>query len=437
MSNIQGSLSSGRSDSRTSAPSAMRKRVANSSSNGLRCPSPMPNIWRAARDRRESRPRSRREIPDTDRVSPRELDSHQIGGTIRVNRSRHRGAASVVRARSGCGFSISCSRTAPPTRSSTPCACAARSMRWRCSARCRSWCDATRSCARRSPRCPAVRVQVAQPAVPLEIPMIDLRHLSPERRRPELDHLLAREAARPLSLTSVPLMRAALVRMAEEEHVLSLAVHQIAYDAWSHRVLYAELAALYAAFHRDEPSPLAGPDLQYADFAVWQREQLSGATLARELTHWREVLDGAPYLLELPLDRPRPSVQRFHGGSLAFALDRELTATVNELAGRQGVSLFMTLLAGFEALLLPLLGAELVSGRHAGRQPRAGRAGGSGRLLLEHAGDARRYQPRRPPASSCCNRCALAHSLPLTIRTCRSSDSSRSWHRRGRPATSR
>jgi hypothetical protein len=179
----------------------------------------------------------------------------------------------------------------------------------------------------------------------------DLRHLPPERRRAELDRLLAHEAARPLSLMSVPLLRATLVRIGEEEHVLSLAVHHVAYDAWSDRVLYAELAALYAAFHRHEPSPLAGPELQYADFVVWQREQLSGATLARELTHWREALEGAPYLLELPLDRPRPSVQRFHGGSLAFALDGELTATVNELARRQGVTLFMALLAAFEALL--------------------------------------------------------------------------------------
>jgi hypothetical protein len=194
-------------------------------------------------------------------------------------------------------------------------------------------------------------VQVAQPAVALEIPVTDLRHLSPERRRAELDRLLGHEAARPLSLMSVPLLRATIVRMGDEDHVLSLAVHHIAYDAWSDRVLYAELAALYAAFHRDEPSPLARPDLQYADFAVWQREQLSGATLARELTHWRQALEGAPHLLALPLDRPRPSVQRLQGRSLAFALDPELTATVNELARHQGVTLFMTLLAAFEALL--------------------------------------------------------------------------------------
>ena len=114
------------------------------------------------------------------------------------------------------------------------------------------------------------------PAV-IEVPLTDLRGLSPERRQAGLDRALAEEAARPLSLISAPLLRASLFRLQDEEHVLSLAVHHIAFDAWSDRVLRSELAALYAAFKRGEPSPLPDPDLQYGDFAVWQREGLTPA----------------------------------------------------------------------------------------------------------------------------------------------------------------
>jgi amino acid adenylation domain-containing protein len=194
-------------------------------------------------------------------------------------------------------------------------------------------------------------VQVCQPPAPLEVPLTDLRPLSPERRQTELDRALAEEAARPLTLTSAPVLRASLFRLEDEEHVLSLAIHHIAFDAWSDRVLRSELAALYAAFRRGERSSLPEPGLQYADFAVWQREWLTGDVLQRELDHWRKELEDAPHLLHLPLDRPRPSVQRFKGRQLAFELDAELVAAVSQLARSQGVTLFMTLLAAFQALL--------------------------------------------------------------------------------------
>lgn len=194
-------------------------------------------------------------------------------------------------------------------------------------------------------------VQVVQPPASLELPLTDLRPLPPERRQAELDRALAEEAARPLSLASAPVLRASLFQLTDEEHVLSLAVHHIAFDAWSDRVLRSELAALWAAYRRGEHSPLPDPELQYADFAVWQRESLSGGVLQRELDHWREELADAPHLLHLPLDRPRPSVQRFKGRQLAFELDADLAAAVGRLARTQGVTIFMTLLAAFQALL--------------------------------------------------------------------------------------
>jgi amino acid adenylation domain-containing protein len=203
-------------------------------------------------------------------------------------------------------------------------------------------------------------VQVAQPPAPLEIPLTDLRSFPPESRQAELDRALAEEAARPLSLTSAPLLRASLYWLADEEHVLTLAVHHIAFDAWSDGVLWAELGALYPGFRRGERCTLPEPELQFADYAIWQREWLTGDALQRELDHWCAELEDAPHLLHLPLDRPRPSVERFIGRQLAFELDAELAAAVRQLARSQGVTVFMTLLAAFQALLHRYSGQDSV-----------------------------------------------------------------------------
>ena len=203
-------------------------------------------------------------------------------------------------------------------------------------------------------------VQIAHAPEPLDVSLTDLSQVAPAQREVELERALAEEAARPLSLTSAPMLRAALFQLGDEEHVLSLAIHHIAFDAWSDRVLRAELAALYVAFRRGEDPSLPEPELQFADYAVWQREWLTGDVLQRDLDHWRAELDGAPHLLHLPLDRPRPTVQRFEGSSLPFELDADVAAAVNELARSQGVTVFMTLLAAFQALLHRYSGQESV-----------------------------------------------------------------------------
>ncbi len=199
-------------------------------------------------------------------------------------------------------------------------------------------------------------VQVSTPGLSLEMPLIDLT-AHPEGGQEALR--LAREEARqPFDLRRPPLARARLIRLNAEEHVLLLTMHHIVSDGWSMGVLIREMAALYEAFAQGLPSPLAELPVQYADFAAWQREQLQGAPLERQLSYWRERLSDAPAQLELPTDRARPAVQSHRGAVRRFRLGRELTDELKTLSRREGVTLFMTLLAAFDALLARYTGQE-------------------------------------------------------------------------------
>jgi amino acid adenylation domain-containing protein len=173
-----------------------------------------------------------------------------------------------------------------------------------------------------------------------------------------VSRLVSEIAARPYDLAAGPLFRAHLLRVARPErdagateHVLVLAMHHAVSDGWSISILFRELAALYAAFAAGRPSPLAGLALRYADHAVWQRAWLSGDGLADQVRWWRERLSGAPALLQLPTDRPRPQVQSFRGARHRFALGAELAAAAEALARSEGATPFMVLLAAFQALL--------------------------------------------------------------------------------------
>jgi len=150
------------------------------------------------------------------------------------------------------------------------------------------------------------------------------------------------------------------LRVAEEEHVVLVTMHHIISDGWSMGLLVREVAALYAAYSSGQESALAELPVQYGDYAVWQREWLSGAVLERELSYWREQLAGAPPVLELPADHPRPAVQTFHGASYSFRLSESLTAELKTLSRRTGATLFMTLLAAFKVLLWRYSGQESV-----------------------------------------------------------------------------
>jgi acyl carrier protein len=150
-------------------------------------------------------------------------------------------------------------------------------------------------------------VQVIAAESRVSLPLSDLTHLPPGERDAAAREIAEAEGRRPFDLERGPLLRARLVKIGEEEHLLSIVMHHIVSDGWSMGVLVREVAALYEAFSGGKPSPLSELPLQYADFARWQREWLSGEALERELDHWRRELSGAPPLLELPTDRPRPA----------------------------------------------------------------------------------------------------------------------------------
>jgi amino acid adenylation domain-containing protein len=177
------------------------------------------------------------------------------------------------------------------------------------------------------------------------------------------DDQMGGEDEAPFDLARGPLIRGRLVRLAPDEHVLQLTMHHVVSDAWSMGVFVRELGALYAAFHAGRPDPLPPLPVQYADYAVWQRRWVDGERLQRQAEYWRAALAGVPEALELPTDRPRPARWDARGGAVAVALDAELTAALRALSRRHGTTLFMTLLAGWAAVLGRLSGqADLVIG---------------------------------------------------------------------------
>jgi len=192
--------------------------------------------------------------------------------------------------------------------------------------------------------------QIASLAAALALPLADLQALPPAEQDAHVQRLLLRESQRPFDLARGPLLRAALLRLGAQEHVLVLMLHHIVADAWSTTVLIREVAALYAAYARGLPDPLPALPIQYADFAVWQRAWLHGPALTTQLAYWRSSLANLP-VLELPTDTPRPAVQTFRGAMHAFTLPRALIDQINALGRREGVTLFMALLATFQCLL--------------------------------------------------------------------------------------
>ncbi len=201
--------------------------------------------------------------------------------------------------------------------------------------------------------------QIVQPAWQLELPVVDLRGLPETEREAESVRLATEDARRPFDLIRGPLLRATLVRLGDEEHRLFLSLHHIVFDGVSiNNVFVPELLALYEAFSTGNSSPLPELAIQYADFADWQRQRLSADTLSARMAYWRQQLGGAPETLELPTDRSRSSTQTFRGAQRTFALSTGLTESLRALSRREGVTLFMTLLAAFKTLLFRYTGQE-------------------------------------------------------------------------------
>jgi amino acid adenylation domain-containing protein len=194
-------------------------------------------------------------------------------------------------------------------------------------------------------------VQVIVPELVLLLPIINLKNLTEIEQQNTIQELIFAETQRVFNLAIEPLLRVKLLSLSEQENILLFTMHHIISDGWSKGVLIRELAAVYTEFVENKPSSLPELPIQYADFALWQREWLQCEQLQTQVDYWKQQLGGDLPVLALPTDNPRPAVQTFAGKTLSFVLPNSLTEALKSLSKQEGVTLFMTLLAGFKTLL--------------------------------------------------------------------------------------
>ncbi|WP_392535259.1 amino acid adenylation domain-containing protein [Nostoc sp. C117] len=194
-------------------------------------------------------------------------------------------------------------------------------------------------------------VQVIVDKLTWDLPIIKLEQSSGKDWEAEVQRLAAEETQKPFDLTKLPLVRATLVQVSEQEHIFLFNMHHTVSDGWSIGVFVQELATLYAAFTKGLPSPLPELPIQYGDFAIWQRDRLQGELLRTQLNYWKQQLGGELPILRLPTDRPRPNVTTFVGKKHYFKFPKKLTEALNKFTKQEEASLFMILLAAFNILL--------------------------------------------------------------------------------------
>ena len=207
-------------------------------------------------------------------------------------------------------------------------------------------------------------VQVADDDFIVEVPLVNIDTIAAEEREQQCLRIAQAESEQPFDLGVGPLVRAKIVRLSEEDHVFLLTLHHICCDAWSIEILFRELVAGYRSELLGEAFELLELEVQYADFAHWQREWVSGEELARQLSYWKETLAEVA-VLELPADRARPSVPSHCGATQSFVLSEELSSKLAKLSRLEDCTLFMTLLAAFQVLLYRYSRPE----RHCDRNP--------------------------------------------------------------------
>ena len=193
-------------------------------------------------------------------------------------------------------------------------------------------------------------VQLVHPASPLSLSITDLRHLREPEREEMLQRLLLEHARRPFELDCGPVFRVGLIQNKNDEHVFHLHMHHIVSDEWSTGVLFRELSILYEAYGSGKPNPLPELPIQYADYAVWQRDWLQGENLEKQLSYWRRQLSEM-LTVELPIDRLRPAVQTYCGGKQMISVSPEVCHQLKSLSHQEGVTFFTTLLAAFQIYL--------------------------------------------------------------------------------------
>ncbi|HST58815.1 MAG TPA: condensation domain-containing protein, partial [Longimicrobium sp.] len=201
-------------------------------------------------------------------------------------------------------------------------------------------------------------VQVIAPFAGLVLPVEDLSGRERAEAEAAVRRRVADEAALPFDLAAGPLFRPLLLRLGEQEHVLLLAMHHVVTDAWSGHLFLREVATLYEAFRTGQPSPLPELPVQYGDFALWQRRTVQGEMLERQVEYWKRQLAGAPAALDLPADHPRPAVASYRGASVPAYARPEVLERLRGVARSEGATLFMVLLAAFQALLGRYAGTE-------------------------------------------------------------------------------
>ncbi|MBW4553597.1 MAG: non-ribosomal peptide synthetase, partial [Aphanocapsa sp. GSE-SYN-MK-11-07L] len=211
-------------------------------------------------------------------------------------------------------------------------------------------------------------VQIIVPNLPFTLLKVDLRHLPTAEQTSEVWRLAIQQSRCPFNLAQAPLWRWTLLQLSQSKYVLLFTIHHIVFDGWSIDILTRELSAFYIAFSTEAGSAEQGslqnrstlPELpiQYADFAVWQRQWLQGETLQSQLAYWQQQLDHAPSLLQLPTDRPRPPIQTYRGATRSFVLPEHLTQALKDIGKKAGATLFMTILAAFNVLLYRYTGQQ-------------------------------------------------------------------------------
>jgi amino acid adenylation domain-containing protein len=193
-------------------------------------------------------------------------------------------------------------------------------------------------------------VQLINKVIDLTMPVVNLEALAPSTQEQEIENLAIQEAQRTFNLEQDLLLRVTLLRLSLEEHIVLFTTHHIVSDGWSTGILVQEIATLYEAFASGNSSPLPELPIQYADFAVWQRQWLTADVLEGQLNYWQKQLSNS-LPLNLPTDRPRPIIPTYQGNTQTFVLSESLTKALKTLSQQEGVTLFMTLLAAFKVLL--------------------------------------------------------------------------------------
>jgi amino acid adenylation domain-containing protein len=201
-------------------------------------------------------------------------------------------------------------------------------------------------------------LQVIRSERSVELLLLDCQSYPQPDRDREIARRLQQECLRTFDLERDLMLRGCVLQIDRHEQILLVVLHHIAFDGWSMGIFTAQLQELYVAFCHDRLPQLPDLPIQYADFAVWQRQYLQDEVLATHLNYWQQQMSGAPALLSLPTDRSRPAIQTFSGGSCAFKIDRDLTSALSRLSQQSGATLFMTLLAAFNTLLYRYTGSE-------------------------------------------------------------------------------